>query len=188
MRQKIIGTGIGVTLVMLAAVGAFASQDAVNLLADPTATPTSADATSTTTPNPTATGTAAATQTPDGTATSTPAATETAAPTGTPGATNTPEATATAGASATPDATGTPSGGDDDEEVDDDVHGIPDSNPSHKDDDGDGECEKGETTVKTTPSGTDVTVPCQADKHGSNKDNGNRDDGRDHGKSGDNGE
>ena len=45
-----------------------------------------------------------------------------------------------------------------------DVHGIPDSNPSHHPEDGDGVCEKGETVIKTTPSGNRVNVPCHADK------------------------
>lgn len=44
--------------------------------------------------------------------------------------------------------------------------GIPDHNPSHEPEDGDGECEKGETIVKTTPSGRQVTVPCHAGHHG----------------------
>jgi hypothetical protein len=46
-----------------------------------------------------------------------------------------------------------------------DIKGIPDENPVHKPADSDGECEKGETVVKTTPAGTNVNVPCQAAKH-----------------------
>jgi hypothetical protein len=48
----------------------------------------------------------------------------------------------------------------------DSTHGIPDSNPSHQPEDGDGVCEKGETVVKITPSGNHVTVPCQTTNHG----------------------
>ncbi len=47
-----------------------------------------------------------------------------------------------------------------------DVHGIPDSNPVHQPENGDGVCEHGETVVKITPSGNKVTVPCQAVSHG----------------------
>lgn len=43
-----------------------------------------------------------------------------------------------------------------------DVGGIPDHNPSHHPEDGDGVCEKGETVIKTTPSGRQVNVPCHA--------------------------
>jgi hypothetical protein len=43
-----------------------------------------------------------------------------------------------------------------------DVVGIPEDNPNHQPDDGDDECEKGETAVKTTPSGKQVNVPCHA--------------------------
>ena len=162
MRQKIIATGIALTLVLLAAVGAFASQDAVHTLADPTVTPSVTD----TPVDTTATSTPAATDTPAGVATdtATPGAAATSTPTpgttGTPQATDTPEPTTTG----TPDATGTPSDGDDD--GDRDIKGIPTSNPSHRDDDGDGTCEKGETEVKTTPSGNQVRAPCQAVKDG----------------------
>jgi len=45
-----------------------------------------------------------------------------------------------------------------------DVVGIPDDNPSKQPEDGDGVCEKGETVIKTTPSGKQVNVPCQAVK------------------------
>ena len=44
------------------------------------------------------------------------------------------------------------------------VVGIPDDNPSKMPEDGDGVCEKGETVIKTTPSGKQVNVPCQAVK------------------------
>ena len=42
-----------------------------------------------------------------------------------------------------------------------DMRGIPDSNPSHQPNDDD-QCDKGDTEVKTTPSGVQVVVPCQA--------------------------
>jgi hypothetical protein len=42
------------------------------------------------------------------------------------------------------------------------VVGIPEDNPNHQADDGDGECEKGEAAIKTTPSGNQVRVPCHA--------------------------
>jgi len=43
-----------------------------------------------------------------------------------------------------------------------DVVGIPEDNPDHQQDNGDGNCDKGETAVKITPSGNEVRVPCQA--------------------------
>ena len=47
------------------------------------------------------------------------------------------------------------------------VEGIPTSNPQHHPADGDGTCDKGETAVKTAPSGVSVNVPCQAaEDHG----------------------
>jgi len=45
------------------------------------------------------------------------------------------------------------------------IKGIPDENPVYEPADGDDECEKGETRVKTTPSGTQVNVPCHAAEH-----------------------
>lgn len=171
MRQKIIGAGIAAVLVSLAAVGAFASQDGLNLLVlptdTPTATPVSTDTpiatdTPSATDTPAATGTPAATDTPA--ATSTPGPSETATPTGTPAATDTPSATDTPAPSTTPDDRG--------------VHGIPTTNPSHRPEDGDGVCQRGETIVKTTPSGNKVTVPCQTAKHGEG--HGNPGNGRGH--------
>jgi hypothetical protein len=57
-------------------------------------------------------------------------------------------------------------GGDDEATDEEDsrrvVVGIPEDNPNHQADDGDGECEKGETAIKTTPSGNQVRVPCHA--------------------------
>lgn len=176
MRQKIIATGIGLTLITLAAVGAFASQDAVNVLADPSETPT-ADTTATVTPEATGTATAEATETGTVPATETPVPTETATPgaTGTAEPTDTPEPTATGEASETPGASETPDGSGDDDE--DDIHGIPEDNPAHHDADDDGICEKGETVIKTTPSGVRVRVPCQADKHGSDDEGGTEESG-----------
>ena len=192
MRQKIIGAGIAVMLVSLAAVGAFASQDGVNLLATPADTlavgdtPTVTDTTTATetasatdTPTATATDTAGRTATPTGTAT--PVGIDTATSTATPGGIGTATATATPGgigtatATATPNPSSTP--GDGEEE---DTRGIPTSNPSHHPEDGDGVCEHGETVVKTTPSGNKVTVPCQTEKHGKNHAGGNQTNG--HGK------
>jgi len=169
VRQKIIATAMALILGSFAAIGAFASQDAVDLgaatrlfsggalsadvVTDPSATPTD-----TATAEPTSTETAIATETSTAEAT----------------ATDTPEATSTPDSTATPEATETPDG--DDDAHDDDVHGIPTSNPSHRPDDGDGECEKGETAVKTTPSGTQVNVPCQAaEEHGNGQKSGAQD-------------
>src|SRR5581483_4395718 len=149
MRQKIIAAVVGTGLVGLAAVGAFASQDAVDLggghISALEVTETATD-----------TATATDTVTVDETATDTPTATETP----------TPEATETE--TATPEATATGEGDDDGER---EIKGIPTTNPSHHPEDGDGECEKGETVVKTTPSGVQVNVPCQAaGDHGESKD------------------
>jgi hypothetical protein len=151
MRQKIIGAGIAAMLVSLAAVGVFASQDGVNLLDVPTGTHTDALVVGDT---PTVTETATATETSSANDTATATATATPTETATPGDTETATVTVTA--------TPTPGGGEDD-----DTHGIPTSNPSHHPEDGDGECEKGETIVKTTPSGNNVNVPCETQKHDS---------------------
>lgn len=68
-----------------------------------------------------------------------------------------PEASGTAEASATPEAEGTARA----------VGGIPTTNPSHQPEATPGVCNKGETIVKTTPSGEQVTVPCQTgEDHG----------------------
>jgi hypothetical protein len=70
------------------------------------------------------------------------------------------------------DATATPEADPDDEDGTGprEVKGIPTTNPVKTDDNGDGVCDKGETVIKTTPSGQQVRVPCQAvDKtHGAN--------------------
>ncbi|HEY8172068.1 MAG TPA: hypothetical protein VIH21_03190 [Dehalococcoidia bacterium] len=61
-----------------------------------------------------------------------------------------------------------------------DHHGIPDDNPVHHPDDGDGVCEKHETVIKTTPSGNRVNVPCHAGNHGKDDDdNADSEDGDD---------
>lgn len=50
------------------------------------------------------------------------------------------------------------------------VEGIPTENPQHRPADADGTCDRGETIVKTTPSGVAVNVPCQtAEDHGQGK-------------------
>jgi hypothetical protein len=161
-----------------AAVGAFASQDALPGPWHGDSSLASLTAAQETTETPVATETAVATETPEATPTpeatetpevsDTPEATETAQPTDTPESTGTPEATPTSEATgtpeasetpeatATPEATGTPESGQRD------VVGIPEDNPVHQPDDGDGVCEKGETTVKTTPSGNLVSVPCHS--------------------------
>lgn len=159
LRQKVLGAGIALVLVSFAAVGAFAAQDAVTTELVPTETPTTeATATAAETTEPTATSTTEPTET------STPEATETA----TPEATETPtaEATETPAATATAEATETT----EPEEGQRDIKGIPSSNPSHDDGNGDDVCDKGETVIKTTPSGVQVRVPCQAAGHG----NGNK--------------
>jgi len=131
-------------------------------------------------------------------ATSTPEAVDEATPTATPvvdEATPTPEPTQVVEPTSTPevddgevdnvddgdvddcdegdvgDVTPTPDDGDvdDDECGPRDVVGIPDDNPSKQPEDGDGVCEKGETVIKTTPSGKQVNVPCQAVKEHGNK-------------------
>jgi hypothetical protein len=81
-----------------------------------------------------------------------------------PTATATPEAseaTPTPTPESEPEATATP---EDDETGPRDVVGIPDDNPVKVPEDGDGVCEKGETVIKTTPSGNLVNVPCRAVK------------------------
>jgi len=122
MKQKIIAAIAGVALVSVAAVGAFASQDAIRHENDDA----SATATSTATNTTSSTSTATATSTP------TPAKTD---------------------RHAASDAENTDQG-------ERDIKGIPTANPSHKDDDGDGICEKGEVVVKTVTSGVMVRVPC----------------------------
>ena len=91
-------------------------------------------------------------------------ATATPTPESEPTATATPEAseaTPTPTPESEPEATATP---EDDETGPRDVAGIPDDNPVKQPEDGDGVCEKGETVIKTTPSGNLVNVPCRAVK------------------------
>jgi hypothetical protein len=176
-HRVVVGAVVAIVAVG-AAVGAFASQDglrgtwrgdppqagvlaAQEATGTPEATATgeaTATPEATTTPEatatPEATGTPETTPTPEPTATG--EATETPEPTPTGEATETPESTATPTATGTPDATATAEGGRRD------VVGIPDDNPRHQPDDGDGLCEKGETVVKTTPSGNLVNVPCHS--------------------------
>jgi outer membrane biosynthesis protein TonB len=161
-----------------AAVGTFASQDALPGPWHGDSSLASLTAAQETTETPVATETAVATETPEATptpeatetpeASETPEATETAQPTdtpeptATPETTPTPEATETPEASETPEATETPGATETPESGRRDVVGIPEDNPVHQPDDGDGVCEKGETTVKTTPSGNLVNVPCHS--------------------------
>jgi hypothetical protein len=164
VRNPIVAAAIALTLASFAAIGAVASQES-GMFRSLSGGVLSAD----TTPTDTAT----ATNTPAvdvPTATDTPEATETPSATDTPQATDTPSPTSTsqAEATATPSPEATATGGDKDDNHDRDVKGVPTSNPAHHPGDDDGNCDKGETEVKTTPSGTQVDVPCQAagDHHG----------------------
>jgi len=74
-----------------------------------------------------------------------------------------------------PTPTATPEDDDEDDDAPRDVVGIPDDNPSKQPEDGDGVCEKGETVIKTTPSGKQVNVPCQAVKEHGPKHDGTED-------------
>ncbi len=80
------------------------------------------------------------------------------ADTGTPEATNTPAPTTTAAAEESGHGNGP-------RNDDCDVRGIPTTNP-HFEPAAEGTCEKGQSAVKTTPSGIMVNVPCQALDHG----------------------
>jgi hypothetical protein len=154
VRNKIVAAAIALTLTSFAAVGAFASQDG-GMLKMLSGGVLSAD----TTP----TDTVAATDTP---AVDLPTSTDTAEATDTPEASDTPSPTATLQSedTSTPTAEAAATSGDDDGDGRG-VEGIPSSNPAHHPDD-DGECDHGDTDVKTTPSGTQVNVPCQAaDNH-----------------------
>jgi hypothetical protein len=51
---------------------------------------------------------------------------------------------------------------DGDEDAPREIVGIPDENPNFEPENGDGTCNKGETVVKTTPSGKQVNVPCHS--------------------------
>ena len=131
---------------------------------EPSETPTVTE-TPTGTSEPTATGTPSPTATeipaPGDAETPSPTPTASETPSPTPTATETPTGTGTpADATQTPSPTPTPANGRRD------VVGIPDDNPSHQPDDGDGVCEKGETVIKITPSGNLVNVPCHSVEHG----------------------
>jgi len=119
------------------------------------------------------------TQVVGGEATFTPEAVDEATPTATP---IVEEATPTLVPEvdeSTPTPTPEVDDGDDEDEGEGprDVVGIPDDNPSKQPEDGDGVCEKGETVIKTTPSGKQVNVPCQAvvKSHGPNAADGEDD-------------
>ena len=88
----------------------------------------------------------------------TPTAVATVDTTNTPEATETPAATTTASAEDSGHANGP-------RNDDCDVRGIPTTNPNFEPA-AEGTCEKGQSAVKTTPSGIMVNVPCQALDHG----------------------
>ncbi len=88
----------------------------------------------------------------------TPTAVATVDTTNTPAATETPAATTTASAEESGHANGP-------RNDDCDVRGIPTTNPNFEPA-AEGTCEKGQSAVKTTPSGIMVNVPCQALDHG----------------------
>ena len=193
LRQKITATVIALTLGAFAAIGAFASQDKVDLgsaghffssavLSDATpgaGTPTATD-TATAGATDTATAGATDTATPDATTTGTPEAT----------ATGTPEATTTAGhdddASETPEASETP-------------HGNNENNGKHRGDDdncGQGHDAAGTSTPDTqstptpvpdtaTPDQGTATIVAQIPvhchgEHGREHDEGHGDSGNQH--------
>ena len=92
----------------------------------------------------------------------TPTAVATVDTTNTPEATETPAATTTASAEESGHGNGP-------RNDDCDVRGIPTTNP-HFAPAAEGTCEKGQSAVKTTPSGIMVNVPCQAIDHGNKHD------------------
>ena len=151
MKHKAIALFVVAALSAGSAV-AFASQDSVFRGTD---SGTSQVVGQEETPTVEATDVIEATPTPESTAveeaTPTPTATEVEEDTPTPTPTEVNEATPTPG------------------EGQRDVVGIPDSNPSKHPENGDGVCDKGETVIKTTPSGKQVNVPCQAVKPHGNK-------------------
>jgi hypothetical protein len=196
LTHKLLAAGAFALLAGGAAVGAFASQDKLPGRADTAAvTQIDATATSTDTVTATATGTETGTSTTTATATATGTTTPTVEPEdarhGDCTTTTTVTATATDTATATPTSTATAvAGGQNDGEQDDqgdnnqgengnqnhdcDIKGIPSTNPNHQPEATPGVCNKGETVIKTTPSGEQVNVPCHADKG-----NGNNGDGQD---------
>jgi outer membrane biosynthesis protein TonB len=150
MMQKIVGAGIGVVLVSVAAIGAFASQDAVSTQ--------EVDET----PTVEATGTPEATEEP----TAEPTEEPTAEPTEEPTAEPTEEATQEPEETPTPEDVENGENGENGDNEEREIAGIPDHNPNFTDHDGEGDCEKGHAVIKTTPSGKQVRVPCQATKNG----------------------
>ena len=116
---------------------------------------------------------------PGGAAEETPTVTAEAVPTETEEAvaTVTVEASATAtdtGETPTPVVSATATQEADDGQGPRDVTGIPDDNPNFAPDD-DGDCEHGETRVKTTPGGHQVNVPCHAAEHSDDPQEGHSD-------------
>lgn len=149
IKHKIAASVIIGALSLGTAISTFASQDMLpGQSQDEVTVSQTAEETVVPTPTPEGELEATATPTPESEAAPTATATPEATPTATPEAS---EATATA----TPE---------DDETGPRDVVGIPDSNPVKQPEDGDGVCEKGETVIKTTPSGNLVSVPCRAVK------------------------
>src|SRR5438552_15505998 len=157
MRQKIIATGAGLFLAGMAAAGAYAAQDSVKAPLTGPVESSTATVTATDTGTATVTETVTDTSTPDATQTDTP--TPGATDTSTPGATDTTTPgvtdTATPGSSETPtpEATNTSESG-----GQRDIKGVPTDNPGRGHHEG--------LCVKTTPSGNQVRVPCQAAKGG----------------------
>ena len=207
VTQKTVAVTVGIVLASGAAVGTFASQDAIPIFNDDP--PAAADV-----------GAPVVDDDVDDAAEDADEAIAANASddcTATPAATGTPEATETPDAGETPDADDLDDDADDDDcddaaddavcvEVDDDandthldedtddgvenddthldedcddadddddadIHGIPDANPSYEPND-DEDCEKGETEINTTPSGTEVSVPCHAADGGGSGDSG----------------
>ena len=149
IQHKIAASVIIGALSLGTAISTFASQDMLpGQSQDEVTISQTAEETAVPTATPEGELEATATPTPESEAEPTATATPEATPTATPEAS---EATATA----TPE---------DDETGPRDVVGIPDDNPVKQPEDGDGVCEKGETVIKTTPSGNLVNVPCRAVK------------------------
>jgi hypothetical protein len=164
LKQK----GIAVVVAAVLSAGgaaAFASQQAVFQGPDSASTQL-VDETATVTPEPSDVTPTATEAVDEDTPTPTPtAAVDEDTPTPTPAADeDTPTPTATA---------------EDEDNGPREIGGIPDDNPSKSPEDGDGVCEKGETVIKTTPSGKQVVVPCQADKSNKTHGHGNPSDGDD---------
>jgi hypothetical protein len=181
LTHKLVAAGIVALLAGGAAVGAFASQDKLPGQAQNTAvTQLDSTPTSTATVTATATGTETGTSTTTATVTATPSVEPEDARHGDCTTTATVTATATDTATATPTITPTTvAGGQNDDQGENDegdnnqgengngkhdcdIKGIPSTNPNHHPEATPGVCQKGETVIKTTPSGEQVNVPCQA--------------------------